>query len=103
MPRLKGAKCYAPASDNENVTGHEVIGNTPAYKHREQTRSGLKRYACKYCKKCFNRSKDCKDHERIHTGEKPYTCKHCNESFSQSSNCKTHERTHTGENLRESR
>ena len=57
----------------------------------------MKSYTCKYCKKSFSNSFDCKRHERIHTGEKPYPCNHCNKSFSNSFDCKRHERTHTGE------
>ena len=56
----------------------------------------MKPFTCKFCKKAFTGSSNCKIHERIHTGEKPYTCKYCNKGFSQLSDCKIHERTHTG-------
>ena len=61
------------------------------------TRTGVKPYTCKYCKKCFSQSSQCKEHERSHTRVKPYTCKHCKKCFSRLRNCKEHERIHTGE------
>ena len=43
----------------------------------------LKRFACKYCSKRFNRKSNMKKHTLIHTGERHFKCSHCTKSFSQ--------------------
>ncbi|ORX62771.1 hypothetical protein DM01DRAFT_1259072, partial [Hesseltinella vesiculosa] len=54
------------------------------------------RYACKVCRKAFNRPSSLRLHMTTHTGEKPYSCiwPGCNRSFSVPSNARRHQRRH---------
>ena len=57
----------------------------------------IKNFACKTCKKKFNKSGDLKRHEIIHTGKKHFGCKVCDQKFYRSDSLKKHLKIHAGE------
>lgn len=75
------------------ICGKEFTRQHNMKEHMNSAHTGLRRYTCSICGKCFAYSSGLRYHRRLHKDDRPYACQFCNKSFARGGELSRHERS----------
>lgn len=75
-----------------NICSTPITGYASFLQHYADDHPDEKRYTCKFCKKYFNRYRECARHQLLHTGERPLKCDICSKNYRDTKALRHHQR-----------